>query len=338
VDRVPLRAPVNITWEVTSDCNLSCRHCLSADLRQAGPPDLGYDECLAVVDELARLGVFQVNFGGGEPFLRPDFLDLLDYAQRRGITTCVSTNGSLLSEVTARHLARMPLCYLQVSLDGATAETNDAIRGRGAFACALAAAERLAAAGLRGFSLNMVVTRLNFEELDAFCALAESYGAKARLSRLRPSGRAREVWQDYRLSRPQLAALSEFLGRRPEVLTGDSFFPLAPESRARLGLNMCGAAGMTLALSPGGDVYPCAFLSEPAFLAGNVRERSLVDIYRDSVVLGLFRDLDPAACSACARLPVCHGGCPAVAYFLTRSLDSPDPECLRAAVQFEGVC
>ena len=78
--------------------------------------------------------MFQINFGGGEPFLRDDFLDLLAYAQRAGITTCVSTNGTLLDDDLVERLAAMDGLYLQVSLDGATPETNDAIRGAGTFA------------------------------------------------------------------------------------------------------------------------------------------------------------------------------------------------------------
>ena len=105
----PLRAPVNITWEITSRCNLACRHCLSAELRgdrddglnsdTTSPDalrDLTYEECISFVDQVADFGVFQLNLGGGEPFLRDDLLDVLRYAHSRGIVTCVSTNGSLL--------------------------------------------------------------------------------------------------------------------------------------------------------------------------------------------------------------------------------------------------
>ena len=80
----PLVAPVNVTWEITGRCNLECRHCLSADLRAQGKGELTFDECLAVVDELAAAEVFQVNFGGGEPFLRDDLLGVLEYAQAKG--------------------------------------------------------------------------------------------------------------------------------------------------------------------------------------------------------------------------------------------------------------
>ncbi len=90
-----LRAPVNLTWEVTLACNLRCRHCLSASGRAAAR-ELSTAEALDLVDQLHRAGVFQVNFGGGEPFMRPDFEEILAACHARGIVTCISTNGTLL--------------------------------------------------------------------------------------------------------------------------------------------------------------------------------------------------------------------------------------------------
>jgi mycofactocin radical SAM maturase len=325
-----LRAPVNVTWEITAACNLRCSHCLSAGVRTDGSGELDPAQCRALVDELACMQVFQVNFGGGEPFLRGDFLDLLRYTHTKGITTCVSTNGTVLDASLADELSGIAPVYLQVSLDGARAETNDAIRGRGTFARILVGIELLAERGYPDLSLNMVVTRLNVGEIAEFDRLARHYGAKTRLSRFRPSGRGCSVWEDYRLTREQLLELSTFLGDHPEILTGDSFFALAPESRRALGLNMCGAAKMTCAVAPDGSVYPCAFLCAPAFLAGNVTARPLSEIFASSPVFEQFRALEVAACRTCDRFSLCHGGCPAIAYFVADSSDAPDPECLRA--------
>ena len=97
-NKYTLTAPVNVTWEITSRCNLRCRHCLSADLMNECDRELDFEECCRFIDSLDRMEVFQVNFGGGEPFLREDFLDILDYAHGKQITTCVSTNGTLVDE------------------------------------------------------------------------------------------------------------------------------------------------------------------------------------------------------------------------------------------------
>jgi len=327
-----LRAPVNVTWEITEACNLSCRHCLSADLRAQQRGELTPEECRRIVDDLAAADVFQVNFGGGEPFLRKDFLDLLAYAQAKGITSCVSTNGTVLDDDLVGRLAAMSGLFLQVSLDGASPGTNDAIRGAGTFARILDGVDCLRRHALRDFSLNMVVTKVNVHEVGEFADLAARLGAKARLSRFRPSGAGCASWDDYRLTKAQLLELSEFLGEHTDILTGDSFFSLTPESRRRLGLTMCGAARMTMAIAPDGGVYPCAFLTDPAFLAGDAAAESPVAIFRESEVFARLRANDNAACSGCSRFSLCHGGCPAVAYFVTRSLEAGDPECLMAAL------
>lgn len=322
---------MNVTWEITEACNLSCSHCLSADLRAPGRGELGRDECFAVIDELARMRVFQVNFGGGEPFLRDDFLEILDYAHRQGVTTCVSTNGTVLDGDLVDELLCMPApVYLQVSLDGVLPATNDAIRGGGTFTRILRGIELLAERGYPDFSLNMVVTRVNAGELAGFHRLARQYGARTRLSRFRPSGAGCGRWEEYRLSREQLLELSAFLGDHREIATGDSFFSLAPDSRRGLGLLMCGAARMTCAIAPDGSVYPCAFLCDPAFLAGNVTDAPLSVIFDTAPVLDAFRGLEVESCRACDRFSVCHGGCPAIGYFLTHTVGSPDPECLRS--------
>jgi mycofactocin biosynthetic radical S-adenosylmethionine protein MftC len=327
--RALLTAPVNVTWEITSRCNLSCRHCLSADVMEHSGAELDFDECRRFIDDLVRMNVFQINFGGGEPFLRPDFVDILDYAHRAGIVTCVSTNGTVIDEQLAERLGRMELLYIQVSLDGATAPTNDAVRGVGTFDRILAGIGLLSASGVRGLSTNTVVTAINFREIMDLYEFGRRCGLKTRLSRFRPAGNAKRVWDEYRLDKGQLAELSLFLSAHRNVLTGDSFFSITAEDRKDLGLNMCGAAKMTCSVVPDGTVYPCAFLQEDVFAAGNVTHRSFGSIWREAPSFKVLRDISVDSCQRCSRFSLCHGGCPAVAYYLTQSLDRGDPECLR---------
>ncbi len=332
-----LGAPVNVTWEITDHCNLGCRHCLSADLRRESGGELDRERCETLIDELAALQVFQINFGGGEPFLRPDFMDILRYAQTKGIVTCVSTNGTMLTPELVDELVGMELLFLQVSLDGAQAATNDAIRGEGTFERILEGVSLLSRRSFPDLSLNMVVTSVNFEEIGEFHRLADSFGARTRLSRFRPSGDGSRMWEQYRLSRDQLAWLSGFLGENPGILTGDSFFSLTNADRQTQGLRTCGAARMTCAVGPDGSVFPCAFLCDPAFLAGNVVEESLGAIFENALIMRTLRDLEVEPCQTCDRFSLCNGGCPAVAYFVTDSLGLPDPECLRVAIPGPGI-
>jgi mycofactocin radical SAM maturase len=323
-----LNAPVNLTWEITGSCNLSCAHCLSAEVRKNLRSELDFQQCVRLIDELDRLKIFQINFGGGEPFLREDFPAILRYAHSKGIVTCVSTNGTVLDAQLVATLKSMDLLYIQVSLDGATEETNDRIRGKGTYNRILRGIEILANHSIPNFSINMVVTRLNFQEIHLFHELARNSGAKTRLSRFRPVGNGKEAWDLYHLDKDQLQELSLFLDSHKEILTGDSFFSIAAQERRGLGMHMCGAARMTCSVSPDGAVYPCAFLQDRIFLAGNVTQQSLELIWRDSAAFHMIRNIRVESCESCSRFNFCHGGCPAVAYYLTKSLHYSDPECM----------
>lgn len=322
----PLSAPINLTWEITRRCNLSCIHCLSSSLAVTSG-ELELDECISIVDQLAKLKVFEINFGGGEPLLRSDFVSLLRYIHEKGIVTCISTNGTMLNDEAVAYFTRNPLVNIQVSLDGATHEVNDKIRGQGTFSRTIKGIERLAKTGIP-LSINTVVTSINFHQLNELKELAGSFGARLRVSRFRPSGRARESWETLKLSSSQLREISDWLSHDLSILTGDSFFFITGDGRRRLGLDMCGAFKMTCCIDPDGRVYPCAFLQEEQLCAGNLKVTSFREIWDYSAVCRFFRKLEPASCRRCPHFSNCRGGCPAVAYFIKKDLDSADPECL----------
>ena len=190
-----LDAPICLTWELTYACNLACVHCLSSSGRR-DPRELTTAECRAVIDELERMQVFYVNIGGGEPTVRPDFWDLVDYATAHRVGVKFSTNGIKITPERAESLAASDYVDVQISLDGATAEVNDKIRGPGSYGTALRAMQNLAQAGFTGFKISVVVTRQNAGQLDDFMAIAERFGAQLRLTRLRPSGRGADVWDE----------------------------------------------------------------------------------------------------------------------------------------------
>jgi mycofactocin radical SAM maturase len=324
--RMGLRAPVNVTWEITMKCDLRCVHCLS-DAGVSSRGELDAQECRELVDQLTAIRVFQVNIGGGEPFMREDFLDLLNYSHKKGLVTCVSTNGMLIDTELAKYLSRLKMLFLQVSLDGATAEVNDPIRGKGTFKRVMDAIACLAFQGV-AFSINAVLTRTNFPQLGQLRDMAKEYGAELRVSRFRPSGRGKESKDYLGPDREQQESFAEWLEQHDLVRTGDSFFCLTSENRRRKGLDMCGAAKMTCCISPTGNVFPCAFLQEEPFLAGNIREVSLKYLWDHSPILNQLRNLNVKSCETCLRYESCRGGCPAMAYHTYNDINMPDPECL----------
>jgi mycofactocin radical SAM maturase len=326
-----LGAPICITWELTYACNLSCVHCLSSSGRR-DPHELTTEECLAVVDELRRMQVFYVNVGGGEPTVRPDFWEIVEHATGSGVGVKFSTNGVSLTPAVARRLAASDYVDVQVSLDGATAEVNDAVRGPGSHEMAIRAMTHLHSAGFSGFKVSVVVTRENVGQLDDLAALADRFGAVLRLTRLRPAGRGASVWDRLHLLPGQQRALYDWLCAHGEqVLTGDSFFHLAGYGGALPGLNLCGAGRVVCLIDPVGDVYACPFAIHDAFRAGSVRQPGGFEaVWRDSPLFARLRE--PAlggACTSCPASTTCRGGCPAAKFFTGLPLDGPDPECVR---------
>uniref|UniRef100_A0AAU2AA83 Mycofactocin maturase MftC n=1 Tax=Streptomyces sp. NBC_00093 TaxID=2975649 RepID=A0AAU2AA83_9ACTN len=326
-----LDAPICLTWELTYACNLACSHCLSSSGRR-DPRELSTAEAKAVIDELEAMQVFYVNIGGGEPTVRADFWELLDYATAHHVGVKFSTNGVRITPDAAARLARNDYVDVQISLDGATADVNDAVRGAGSYATALRALENLAAAGMRNFKISVVCTRHNIPQLDAFKALADRFGAQLRLTRLRPSGRGADVWDELHPTAAQQRELYDWLLAHGEnVLTGDSFFHLSAYGEALPGLNLCGAGRVVCLIDPVGDVYACPFAIHDEFLAGNVRTPGgFSGVWRDSE---LFRRLRTpqhgGACASCAFYDTCKGGCMAAKFFTGLPLDGPDPECVQ---------
>jgi mycofactocin radical SAM maturase len=325
-----LDAPICLTWEITYACNLACIHCLSSSGRR-DPRELSTAEAEAVIDELRAMQVFYVNIGGGEPTIRSDFYELVDYAVSNGVGVKFSTNGSTITRERSERLAATDYLDVQISIDGATAATNDAVRGDGSFAMARRAMEHLAAAGFGPFKISVVITRHNIAELDSLQALADGYGAQLRLTRLRPSGRGADTWHDLHPTAEQQVELYRWLLDHPNTLTGDSFFHLSALGEALPGLNLCGAGRVVCLIDPVGDVYACPFVLHDQFRAGSVRaDGGFTQVWRESELFRSLREPESAgACASCGSYDACQGGCMAAKFFTGLPLDGPDPECVR---------
>ena len=325
-----LDAPICLTWELTYACNLQCVHCLSSS-GQRDPRELTTAEAKQVLDELRDLQVFYINIGGGEPMVRRDFFELLEYSIANGIGVKFSTNGAFIDAEKARRLAAMDYLDIQISLDGIDAVTNDAVRGPGSYEMARRAMDNLAAANFGPFKISVVVTRHNVDQLDEFKALADSYGAQLRITRLRPSGRGADTWHDLHPTNAQQRQIYNWLmAHGDNVLTGDSFFHLNALGDALPGLNMCGAGRVVCLIDPIGDVYACPFVIHDEFKAGSVRdEGGFSHIWKQSPLFLELREPQSAgACSSCGSYDACQGGCMAAKFFTGLPLDGPDPECV----------
>ena len=325
-----LDAPICLTWEITYACNLQCVHCLSSSGTR-DPRELSTDQAKAVLDELRDLQVFYINIGGGEPMIRKDFFEILEHAEANDIGVKFSTNGTYITAENARRLAAMNYLDIQISLDGVDAVTNDAVRGKGSYATAIAAMNHLREANFGQFKISVVVTRHNVDQLDEFKALADSYGAQLRITRLRPSGRGADTWDELHPTQQQQRQIYDWLMKHGEnVLTGDSFFHLNAFGESLPGLNLCGAGRVVCLIDPIGDVYACPFVIHDQFKAGSLlSDGGFTKVWKESdLFLSLREPESEGACSACGSYDACQGGCMAAKFFTGIPLDGPDPECV----------
>lgn len=122
-ERVPLEGMI----EVTSRCNLNCRHCYIKD--NSVKDELSYDECCRIIDEIADAGCLWLTFTGGEPFVRKDFLDIYTYAKKKGLIIVLFTNGTLITPDIANKLKEFKPFFLEISLYGMSRETYKNVTG-----------------------------------------------------------------------------------------------------------------------------------------------------------------------------------------------------------------
>ncbi|WP_433631904.1 mycofactocin radical SAM maturase [Nocardia sp. CA-120079] len=251
-------APTCPTWELTHACDLSCIHC-SAGPRGRDPRELSTAECKALIDEFERMRISRVDIGGGEPTVRPDFWELVDYATAKHIGVKFSTNGIRITPHAARRIAGNGDIVVRICLDGATEAVNDAVRGTGAYRAAVRAMELLASSGVYGFELSVTVTSRNIGQLDALQAIADMFGAQLRLTR--PSGR---VSDEPHLMADQRRMLDDWLREHDaNVLTG------AQLSRYGESLQGSNSGRVMCVIDPVGDVY--AFADHDRLHTGNIR-------------------------------------------------------------------
>lgn len=312
------------TLQLTNNCNLRCRHCLS-NSRCSVNKELITSQWKKVIDELYDLGVYDVVLTGGEIFTRSDIFELLEYMQGKFFINILS-NALLLDEEKMDKLAKMNIYTFQVSLDGATKETNDFIRGEGTFEKIL---EKIKMLVERNFTVSIAgtITKRNAHELSKFIKIAEELKVKAiGLGEVIKMGRGKEM-SDYLLSDDKVAELNEFtlsqLANHLEngikvgpLVDGDVNFDFSPESAEER--NLCGAIKNAIYISYDGITSSCLQFAEiDEFKSGNVINQSIQDIWYNSKVHNELRNLsvnDCKSCCTCKYKKICGGSCRAVAY------------------------
>jgi radical SAM protein with 4Fe4S-binding SPASM domain len=314
-----LVGPLAVHLEIVGACNLTCTHCFAGELPRNHHP-LRLAEMDRLFCDLARLGSFRLGLTGGEPLLRKDLLDLLDAATGHGLHPCLTTNGLLLTEEMARELGKRPLVWLNVSLEGPSAETNDAVRGAGTFA---AVVEKLKLLRRHArFTLAFTILRTNAHLVRQCADLAYEVGAHTAVFRpLYPVGTALQHLDLMPSFAQYTYALDELADMDNPGADPNGLDPFSPETRSVTDPQIhtsptCGAGQHICSISVQGDVNPCSFLG-PAFNTGNIREVPFPVIWRTGQQLQRLRQESVPGGF--------QGGCRARAQTFAGSADAPDP-------------
>jgi radical SAM protein with 4Fe4S-binding SPASM domain len=318
--------PILAVWEITLACDLACNHCGSRAGR-ARSDELTTDECFALVDQLADLGVMEVVLIGGETYLRDDWCDVIARIRARKMEALLTTGGRGITAERAAKAAAAGLSSASVSLDGARAETHDRQRGVvGSHASALAAIRHFRDAGV-AVSANSQINRLTVPELEDLLELIIEHGAHSwQIQFTVAMGRAadRPEWlvQPYELLDlfPVLDRIAARCREADVVLwPGNNvgyFGPYETSLRGTLprghGVS-CSAGKWGIGIEADGTIKGCPSLSTANWAGGNVRDASLRDIWERSAALRYNRGRGVESlwgfCRTCYYAETCLGGC-----------------------------
>ncbi|KAA9398787.1 radical SAM/SPASM domain-containing protein [Haloarcula sp. CBA1130] len=338
--------PLVLIWEVTQACELACKHCRADAQPRRHPDELSTAEGKALLDQAREFGDGQlVVLSGGDPLARADLPELVDYGTEQGLRMTLTPSGT--NSITQDRLAELDdagLRRLALSIDGGDSESHDAFRGEaGSFEATMEAAEAARDLDIP-LQINTTVCAETVEQLPAIRDLvAELDAVLWSVFFLVPVGRGRVLTPiDPERAERVLSWLHEVSEEAPfglKTTEAPHYRRVAMQNqnegagglKRRMGIR----AGKGFAfVSHTGEVYPSGFLPKSA---GNVREDSVVDIYRDSTLFQQLRDDDALTgkCGACRYRTVC-GGSRSRAYATTGDPLAADPLCDYQPDGFEG--
>jgi radical SAM protein with 4Fe4S-binding SPASM domain len=165
--------PISGAFEITMKCNLRCTHCYVPQKKY--PKELTTEEIFDIVDQITEAGCLWLLLTGGEPFIRSDFLEIYDYIRSKGILITLFTNGTLITEEIADHLAKFPPFSVEISLYGATADTHEKVtQVPGSFEKTIRGIELLNKRNLP-LKLKTMAIKSNKGEIKAMQAMAKEW-------------------------------------------------------------------------------------------------------------------------------------------------------------------
>ncbi|MBI5248625.1 MAG: 12,18-didecarboxysiroheme deacetylase [Desulfomonile tiedjei] len=343
-----------VVWNVTRRCNLKCVHCYSHSEDKNYGGELSNKEGKALIEDLSEFGSPVILFSGGEPLIRPDILELIQYAVQMGRRAVVSTNGTLITERVATKLQEIGLSYVGISLDGLE-NVHDAFRGfEGTFKRVMTAIKNCQSVGLK-VGLRFTINKRNYQDIPGIFDLVEERNIpRICFYHLVYAGRGTELVNED-LDHSQTREVVDIImdrtkdlhdkGLPVEVLTVDNhadgpylYLRLTREDPERaeevlklLQMNEGNNSGRGIGcISWDGSVHADQFWRHHSF--GNVREKRFSQIWTEPADEFLMKLKDKkkhvkGRCAACRWLSICGGNFRVRAEAIHGDVWAPDPAC-----------
>lgn len=298
---------------------MKCAACYTADNQDRPGHELNTKEAMRFLDHLEECGVSFLFFDGGEPFVRPDFLSLVEASTSR-FCVFMSINGTLVTPEVGDRLANAGVSAVFVGLQGATPEAHDRVTGvPGSFRSTVDGIRNLSRAGV-WTSAAFRLTRAALPQLHNYVNLAADIGAaKVSLLHLHRVGRARTVYDLLSPSNDEVRLAIESLYARESlpVPVSHPYYPFVHD---------CCREFCTVLWN--GDVTTCTYVREwhPAIF-GNIRETPLFDIWNSEAYRNYRGATRVGSCTKCEFFGPCGGGCRAMPLAEGLTPFHSDPTC-----------
>ena len=335
--------PLLCWFSLTEECDLHCKFCF-ADSGEPLEDELTTQEAYRLLDNIAEAGTRAIVFGGGEPTLRDDLLDIASYASRqKDMFVALNTHGQSLNKKYVKALARAGFSQVKVSVDGLK-ESHDWNRGSGTFEKCIRALKNCVEEGIPSVILKATISQLNYEEVPQLIKLGTDLGVEVGMVQILPIGRGKAS-KDLMLTREQTREWQRHLFKQQDIYGiskvqfEDRYQICEDEYTLTVAANPnisgtfydtpvgCITGIWQYCINASGKVVVGDIIT-PELEIGDLRRERLSEIWRNSELANLLRDRDKlkGKCGRCELRFVC-GGCKRMAYSITGDIMAPDPQC-----------
>ena len=270
------QAPLFIAWQLNSACNLECLHCCE-EAGHSMPDELNSAEVMDFCQQIVDLKIPYVAISGGEPLLHDDFLKISEFIRSHGISLKVETNGVLIDDEMARRFADLEFRSVQISVDGATAESFEKLRIRGDWQKSIDACNRLVKVGVTT-EIVFVPTKFNIHETADVIDMAYEMGIYGFYTgKVMRIGRAAQNWDILCPSEEEYKEFFEILKQKQDQYDGKMkvyYYPFDVIEELRYRLERPSAS---LLVIPNGKAK---LIGPLPFICGDLRQHSLAEIWQ----------------------------------------------------------